>query len=195
MSELLEGQTLREELRGGALPTRRAVGYAIQIAQGLAAAHRKGFIHRDLKPENIFVTRTGQVKILDFGLAKLWQAELLGQSASTSPHTRTGLILGTMGYMSPEQLRGQPVDERTDVFVLGTILYEMLTGERTFRGTSSADVISAILSGDPLESPLNGRPAGALATTTGVLFSRCATAWDISKRGSTRREANAACRN
>jgi len=157
VSELLEGQTLREELKNGALPMRKAGAYAIQIAGGLAAAHGRGVVHRDLKPENIFVASSGQVKILDFGLAKLWQTELLGRKAFSSPVTQAGLILGTVGYMSPEQVRGQPTDERADVFVFGAVLYEMFTGERAFRGATTADVISAILVGDPLESPADGR--------------------------------------
>ena len=119
VEELLEGETLREKL-AAALPVRRVVDYAIQIANGLAAAHEKGVIHRDLKPENIFITADGRVKILDFGLAKLVEAEpIVSEAATRSLDTEPGVVLGTMGYMSPEQVRGQPVDHRTDIFALG----------------------------------------------------------------------------
>ena len=118
------------------MPLRKAVDYAIQIARGLAAAHEKGIVHRDLKPENLFVTRDGRVKILDFGLAKLVRPEPAAgaarSSTATSPPT-PGVVLGTVGYMSPEQVRGQPADERSDIFSLGAVLYEMLAGRRAFR--------------------------------------------------------------
>jgi serine/threonine protein kinase len=141
VSELLEGETLRERLTGGALPVRKAVEHAIQIAHGLAAAHERGIVHRDLKPENIFITRDGHVKILDFGLAKLTQPEpaLANMSAlpTTPPHTVPGLVLGTIGYMAPEQVRGLAADHRSDIFAFGAILYEMLSGARAFRGDTA----------------------------------------------------------
>lgn len=155
VSELLEGETLRERLTGAALPPRKAIDYALQIAHGLAAAHEKGIVHRDLKPENLFITREGRVKILDFGLAKL--IEPTGESAAQTDvptrrvHTDPGAVMGTVGYMSPEQLRGATVDPRTDIFSFGAVLYEMLSGRRAFRGDSAADTISAILKEDPPE--------------------------------------------
>ncbi|HTO87759.1 MAG TPA: protein kinase [Thermoanaerobaculia bacterium] len=153
VSELLEGETLREQLAGGAFSPRRAIGHALQIAQGLAAAHEKGIVHRDLKPENVFVTGDGRVKILDFGLAKLTQPEG-GDPTQTNLPTETlgtepGMVLGTLGYMSPEQVRGKPSDSRSDIFAFGAILYEMLSGRRAFRGETAADTISAILTKDP----------------------------------------------
>src|SRR5450755_4422680 len=132
VSELLEGETLRERLERGPLATRRAVDAALQVANGLAAAHEKGIIHRDLKPDNIFLTRDGRAKILDFGIAKLSAKSDDGgifQQAATEP----GLVLGTVGYMSPEQVRGEKVDTRSDIFAFGAILYEMLTGVRAFK--------------------------------------------------------------
>jgi eukaryotic-like serine/threonine-protein kinase len=153
VSELLEGETLRERLDGGALPVRKAVDYAIQIAHGLAAAHEKGITHRDLKPENIFLTADGRVKILDFGLAKLTQEEppLAGVSVlpTTPLHTLSGVVLGTIGYMAPEQVRGQQADHRSDIFGFGAILYEMVSGQRAFRGQTAADTMTAILKEDP----------------------------------------------
>jgi serine/threonine protein kinase len=144
ISELLEGESLRSRLSGGALPVRKAIEYAVQIAHGLSAAHEKGVVHRDLKPENVFVTRDGRVKILDFGLAKLTQPE--GDHTETISHqTEAGVVLGTVGYMSPEQVRGKPADHRCDLFSFGAILYEMLSGRRAFHGETSADTMSAIL--------------------------------------------------
>ncbi|MDQ2979699.1 MAG: serine/threonine protein kinase, partial [Acidobacteriota bacterium] len=154
VSELLEGETLRERLSSGALTSRRAVDYATQIARGLAAAHEKGIVHRDLKPENLFVTKDGRVKILDFGLAKLTRPEMGGpatkaptQTAGTEP----GVILGTVGYMSPEQVRGEAADQISDIFSLGAVLYEMLTGRRAFRGASAIETLNAILKEEPAE--------------------------------------------
>src|SRR6266536_1522292 len=152
VSELLEGETLREQLNGTALPVRKAIDYALQIASGLAAAHAKGIVHRDLKPENLFVTKDGRVKILDFGLAKLTQPEKAGPQTSLPTETagtEPGVVLGTLGYMSPEQVRGKPADARSDIFAFGAILYEMLSGNRAFRGDSAADTMSAILKEDP----------------------------------------------
>jgi Tol biopolymer transport system component len=159
VTELLEGETLRHRLAAGALPTRKAIEYAAQIAFGLAAAHEKGIVHRDLKPENIFVTRDGRVKILDFGLAKLVLPATPDDRtlASDAIKTEAGLVLGTMGYMSPEQVRGAGVDHRSDLFSFGAILYEMISGQRAFRGSTPADTISAILKEDPPEVRATGR--------------------------------------
>ena len=150
VSELLEGDSLRDRI-GTPLSARRAIEYAVQIARGLAAAHDKGIVHRDLKPENIFITSDGRVKILDFGLAKLKAAPLVEQSdaATIQRHTDPGTVLGTAGYMSPEQVRGDPVDHRSDIFAFGSILYEMLTGRRAFKGDSSVETLNAILKEEP----------------------------------------------
>jgi Tol biopolymer transport system component len=147
VSELLEGETLRERLRSGALSTRKAIDYGLQVARGLAAAHEKGIVHRDLKPENMFITSDGRVKILDFGLAKLIrpEAESSGDALTVHAVTEPGLIMGTAGYMSPEQVRGQVADPRADIFAFGAILYEMISGKRAFHGETSADTMSAIL--------------------------------------------------
>jgi len=157
VSELLEGESLRDRLAHGALPVRKAIEYAVQIAHGLAAAHEKGIVHRDLKPENVFVTSDGRVKILDFGLAKLTQAEpaLGGMSVLPTgmPDTLPGVVLGTLGYMAPEQVRGQAADHRADIFAFGAILYEMLAGQRAFRGDTTADTMTAILKEDPPDLP------------------------------------------
>ncbi|MGA3210166.1 MAG: serine/threonine-protein kinase, partial [Terriglobales bacterium] len=147
VSELLEGATLREAIRRGPLPYRNAIDYGVQIARGLAAAHEKGITHRDLKPENLFITRDARVKILDFGLAKLMRAPRSHNPGT--PTTEAGLVMGTLGYMSPEQVRGQEVDSRADIFAFGAIFYEMLTGKRAFQKPTSADTMGAILSQDP----------------------------------------------
>ena len=153
VQELLEGQTLREKLKDGALSPRRATEYGIQIAQGLAAAHEKGIVHRDLKPENIFVTKDGRVKILDFGLAKLTEQEETPAEATSAPTraagTQPGTVMGTVGYMSPEQVRGKQSDARSDIFAFGTILYEMLSGQRAFLRDSGPESLTAILKEDP----------------------------------------------
>lgn len=152
VSELLEGQTLRERLEASALPLKKTIDYALQISRGLATAHEKGIIHRDLKPENLFVTKDGRVKILDFGLAKLTYREASNEKHSnleTSPGTESGVILGTIGYMSPEQVRGEIADHRSDIFSLGTILYEMLSGRRAFAGETAVEKMNAILKEDP----------------------------------------------
>jgi serine/threonine protein kinase len=145
--ELLEGQNLRVLLRGGAIPIRTALGYMAQVANGLAAAHDKSIVHRDLKPENLFVKKDGQVKILDFGLAKLTgEAKAEAGERSLAPTmTGSGVMVGTTAYMAPEQIRGEPVDTRIDVFALGVVLYEILTGRRPFEGPTPADIMSAIL--------------------------------------------------
>ncbi len=160
VAELLEGATLREKLATGALPTRKAVDYALQIARGLGAAHEKGIVHRDLKPENVFVTNDGRVKILDFGLAKLSRPETsspLTEAPTETRGTEPGSVFGTVGYMSPEQIRGQPADARSDIFAFGAVLYELLSGSRAFRGNSSADVMSAILKDEPAPLVETGR--------------------------------------
>jgi Tol biopolymer transport system component len=153
VSELLEGSTLRARLAEAPLGQRKALEYAAQIAGGLAAAHERGIIHRDIKPENIFITKDDRVKILDFGLAKLTQAEADSQTSlpTAASATEIGLVLGTMGYMSPEQLRGKKVDARSDIFSFGAVLYEMLSRNRAFHGDSTADVVSAILNQQPPE--------------------------------------------
>jgi serine/threonine protein kinase len=150
VEELLEGETLRERLRNGPIPLRKAIDYAVQIANGLAAAHDRGIVHRDLKPENIFVTRDGRVKILDFGLARLGPSkERSGEETTEEQRTDPGVVLGTAGYMSPEQVRGKTVDQRTDIFAFGAILYEMVTGKQPFRKPTSAETMTAILNEEP----------------------------------------------
>jgi eukaryotic-like serine/threonine-protein kinase len=152
VSELLEGTTLRAQLTNGPLPVRKAIDYALQIAHGLAAAHEKGIVHRDLKPENLFVTADGRVKILDFGLAKaLGDVAAEARTMAASQVTKIGMVLGTIGYMAPEQIRGLPADHRSDIFAFGCILYEMLGGRRAFSGATPADTMSAILSSEPTE--------------------------------------------
>ena len=152
ISELLEGETLRERLNGSVLASRKAIDYARQIAHGLAAAHEKGILHRDLKPENLFLTKDERVKILDFGLAKLTgaadaqaQTEIPTRRINTNP----GVVMGTVGYMSPEQLQGKAADRRSDIFSFGAIFYEMLSNRRAFHGESAAETMSAILKEDP----------------------------------------------
>jgi len=151
VSELLEGETLREQIKRGRLSIRKAIDYAVQIARGLAAAHDKGIVHRDLKPENLFVTKDGRVKILDFGLAKLTQPQLdsAHAAATLTEGTEPGVVMGTVGYMAPEQVRGQTADHRADVFAFGAILYEMLAGKRAFQKPTSPETMSAILNEDP----------------------------------------------
>jgi serine/threonine protein kinase len=162
--ELLQGQTLRRRLQQGSLPVRKAIEHAMQICRGLAAAHANGILHRDLKPENLFLTSDGQVKILDFGLAKLSEAaEGTGLDEAEGPTaTAPRVLLGTVGYMSPEQVRGLRLDSRSDLFSLGAILYEMLSGKRAFEGETSADALSAILHRDPPELVSGGErlPSG-----------------------------------
>jgi eukaryotic-like serine/threonine-protein kinase len=172
VSELLEGETLRARLEAvqsasagerRGLPVRLAVNYGVQIARGLAAAHERGIVHRDLKPENLFVSADDRVKILDFGLARLAGPATAAEGATASAGwTDPGVVLGTMGYMSPEQVRGHVADHRSDIFSLGAVLYEMLTGVRAFRGDSGADTMTAILSDEPpaLASTASHVPAG-----------------------------------
>ena len=152
ISELLEGESLRQVLEHGALPQRKAIEFGVQIAQGLACAHEKAIVHRDIKPENIFVTREGRVKILDFGLAKSAQkASAVDGITMTSSHTAAGMVLGTAGYMSPEQVRGENADARSDIFAFGAVLYEMLSCRRAFRRETTAETMTAILRDDPPE--------------------------------------------
>ncbi len=151
VSELLEGETLRERLDRGAIPPRKAVEIALQIAHGLAAAHDKGIIHRDMKPENIYITKEGRVKILDFGIAKLSPTASGEGPTFQMAATEPGIVLGTVGYMSPEQVRGEQVDRRSDIFAFGAILYEMLSGARAFKRDSSIETLSAIIKEEPKE--------------------------------------------
>jgi len=152
VTELLQGETLRDRLRKGPMRLREVLDFGVEVARGLAAAHDAGIIHRDLKPENIFVTKDGRVKILDFGLAKLQPSKSASADDPTitnQPRTNPGHVLGTVGYMSPEQVRGQPADARSDIFAAGAVLYEMLTGKRAFHKATSAETMSAILNEDP----------------------------------------------
>jgi len=165
VSELLEGETLRARLSKAPIPLRKAINYALQIAHGLAAAHSKGIVHRDLKPENLFLTNDDRVKILDFGLAKMVRQP--GESDSSDAMTvqvatEAGLVMGTVGYMSPEQVRGKPAVPESDIFAFGAILYEMVSGKRAFHGDSAADTMSAILHEEPpdLSETTRNVPAG-----------------------------------
>lgn len=152
VTELLQGQTLRERLEQGVISVRKGIDYALQITRGLAAAHERGVVHRDLKPENLFITRDGVVKILDFGLAKLSRTGVDDPAATVALSvTEPGMVLGTAGYMSPEQIRGQLITPRSDLFSLGTVMYEMLSGKRAFLGATPADTMSAILKEEPPE--------------------------------------------
>jgi eukaryotic-like serine/threonine-protein kinase len=163
VTELLQGQTLRERLQQGAIPVRKTVDYGSQIARGLAAAHDRGIVHRDLKPENLFLTRDGLVKILDFGLAKLTRPDPEGSDSTVAfSSTEAGVVLGTVGYMSPEQVRGFPADGRSDIFSLGAICYEMISGKRAFQRATAADTMSAILKEEPeeLSSSVRNLPPG-----------------------------------
>ena len=159
VSELIEGHTLRARLDGGPLPEGKATELAQQIARGLAAAHDKGIVHRDLKPQNILVTEDGRAKILDFGLAKLTRpAPLFDEGREDAEGTESGVIVGTVGYMSPEQVRGEAVDYRSDIFSFGAVLYEMLSGVRAFRCDSAVETMNAILKEDPKEPPSGAMP-------------------------------------
>lgn len=156
VSEFLDGQSLREVLAAGVMPRRKVVEYSLQICKGLAAAHDKGIIHRDLKPDNIFVTQDDRVKVLDFGLAKQAVAAAEGLTLTAGAATIPGTIMGTVGYMSPEQVRGQQIDHRSDIFSFGVVLYEMISGKRAFQGESSVETMNAILKEDAPEISLSG---------------------------------------
>jgi eukaryotic-like serine/threonine-protein kinase len=166
VTELLSGETLRDRLAAGPIPRRKAIEYALQIARGLAAAHEHGVAHRDLKPENVFVTDDGRVKILDFGLAKSLLPESEESGSATFGATEPGTVLGTVGYMSPEQVRGRPADHRSDIFAFGAILYEMLAGQRAFKADSAVETMNAILIRDLPE------PSGPLEETLPPLLDR-----------------------
>src|ERR1700730_8544855 len=151
--ELIEGRTVRELLASGPLPARRTLEIGTQVAEGLAAAHAAGIVHRDLKPENLILSKDGYVKILDFGLAKLAERGLAQEDGPTvsagAPGTEPGTVMGTVGYMSPEQAAGQPVDFRSDQFSFGSILYEMATGQRAFQRKTGVETLAAILREEP----------------------------------------------
>ncbi len=162
VSELLEGDSLREILNGSTLSQRKTIDYGVQIAHGLAAAHEKNIVHRDLKPENLFVTKDGRVKILDFGLAKLTEKPDARHSTDgitlTSSPTAVGTVMGTASYMAPEQVRGQAVDPRTDIFAFGAVLFEMLSGKRAFLRDTPAETMTAVLKEDPPETQNSTHP-------------------------------------
>jgi serine/threonine protein kinase/roadblock/LC7 domain-containing protein len=172
VSELLEGESLRQPLERGPLPHRKTIEYGVQIAQGLAAAHDKGIVHRDLKPENLFVTKDGRMKILDFGLAKL-AAQASGdydEPTITEANTAAGVVLGTTSYMAPEQVQGEPPDPRTDIFAFGAVMYEMLAGRRAFRRDTPAETMTAILREDPAEV---ADPAHRISPALEKIVRRC----------------------
>jgi hypothetical protein len=165
VSELLVGRTLREVLSSGPLPLPKTIDYAVQIATGLASAHEEGIVHRDLKPENLFVTRDGRVKILDFGLAKLTARGAAAADVNlqmTQVGTIAGLVLGTAGYMAPEQVRGLPIDQRTDIFAFGVVVYEMLSGHRLFNEPSAIETMSAVVTKEPPDLAALGPSAAPL---------------------------------
>ncbi|HUG90251.1 MAG TPA: serine/threonine-protein kinase, partial [Planctomycetaceae bacterium] len=157
--ELLEGETLRGRLSKGPLPWREVVEIGAAIADGLAAAHAKGIVHRDLKPENLFLTNDGRVKILDFGLARVTpQPSRQSQTAHYDPlETHAGTVLGTVGYMSPEQVRGQPAEASSDLFSLGCVLHELVTGQRAFRRDSAVETMNSILHDEPADLSVSGQ--------------------------------------
>jgi eukaryotic-like serine/threonine-protein kinase len=175
VSELLEGDSLRERIPATGLAARKTIELAVQLANGLAAAHDKGIVHRDLKPENVFVLRNGQLKILDFGLAKLRTEHSVSETTTgvtvAATQTDAGQILGTVGYMSPEQVRGDAVDHRSDIFGFGSILYEMLSGQRVFKRNTSAETMTAILNEDPQDFP--SRTSGAIAPALERIVRHC----------------------
>ncbi len=168
--ELVEGETLRQRLARETLPPRKAVEHTIQLCRGLAAAHAEGILHRDLKPENVILTRDGSLKILDFGLAKLVPGPEEAEGTEIPTDTRPGTLLGTVGYLSPEQAKGRPADERSDVFAVGVVLYEMLSGQRPFRGDSHAEAVAAVLKEDP---PALVSPSGPVPPALDRTVRRC----------------------
>jgi len=174
VSELLEGETLRERIPAAGMPARKAIELAVQLANGLAAAHDQGIVHRDLKPENIFITSNGRLKILDFGLAKLRNTEPPGDAVDgvtvVATQTNPGQVLGTVGYMSPEQVRGAAIDHRSDIFSFGSILYEMLCGQRAFKRITGAETMTAILNEDPRDISTR---AGAIAPAIERIVRHC----------------------
>src|SRR5215475_1841754 len=188
VTELLQGETLRQRLSRGQPPLSSALDWGVQIAQGLAAAHEHGIVHRDLKPENVFLTRSGHVKLLDFGIAKAAMAassshDLLDPTLSPAGYmTRTGAVLGTPGYMSPEQVQGEAVDARSDIFSFGAILYELLSGRRAFPGASVVESGHAILHDDPPPLP-DGVPQAVAQIVRRCLEKdpdqRCGSARDV----------------
>lgn len=172
VSELLEGETLRLRITPSGMPARKAIELAVQLASGLATAHEQGIVHRDLKPENVFVTRNGRLKILDFGLAKLRRPRELVETIDglTEAKTSVGQVLGTAGYMSPEQVKGEAVDHRSDIFSFGSILYEMLNGQRAFKRSTGAETMAAILNDDP---PEFSRQSGPVAPALERIVRHC----------------------
>jgi len=174
--ELLEGESLQQRLASGPVPLRKALDYSAQIAHGLSAAHEKGIVHRDLKPGNVFVTKNGRVKVLDFGLAKLTRPEVLapvGEATASIAATETGAILGTVGYMSPEQVRGDRADHRSDLFALGAILYELLTGKRAFHGATYVETLNAILNAEPAPLTQSAGSGRAIPPALELIIRRC----------------------
>src|SRR5215467_13264548 len=153
VTELIEGETLRQRITPQGMPVRKAIEFAVQLANGLAAAHDQGIAHRDLKPENIIISKDGRLKILDFGLAKLHRSQAQTETVEgiTAAETHVGMVLGTAGYMSPEQVRGEPADNLSDIFTFGSILYEMLSGQRAFKKNTNAETMTAILNEEPQE--------------------------------------------
>jgi serine/threonine protein kinase len=168
--ELVEGETLRQRLTRETLPPRKAVEHTIQLCRGLAAAHARDILHRDLKPENVILTRDGSLKILDFGLAKLVPGPEEAEGTEFPTDTRPGTLLGTVGYLSPEQAKGRPADERSDVFAVGVVLYEMLSGQRPFRGDTHAEAVAAVLKEDP---PALVSPSGPVPPALHRIVRRC----------------------
>jgi len=170
VTELLDGATLREKMEPGPLPVRKALDYGLQIARGLAAAHDRGVIHRDVKPDNVFITGDGVVKILDFGLAKQFPVAP-GESNADLPTVHTGphTVLGTVGYMSPEQVRAQAVDRRSDIFSFGCVLYEMVSGRRAFARDTTVETMTAILKDDPPGFETLARPGSSAASVPQAL--------------------------